>query len=74
MTDKNRTFEDEVERIIRIEIPHWKNGGTNFTSVLLHLIAKADTENRFRLKKVYPAEVEGWCRWEYNRWFESGKS
>lgn len=32
-------------------------GGSNFTAILLRLIAKADGENREKLSRVYPVEV-----------------
>ena len=58
-------FEQEVSRIIKIEIPHWKNNnGNGFTSLLLDLIQKADNHNKHKLSKIYPAEVEAFRRWE----------
>ena len=57
-------FEKKVERLLRIDIPHMLNDGTNFTSCLMRLIAKSDPANKYKLKQCYPAEVEAVRRWQ----------
>ncbi len=57
-------MEERIKEVIKIEIPHWQNGGTNFTSKLLTLIQTADPSNKFKLSQVFPAEVEALKRWE----------
>ena len=37
--------------------------GDWFTAQLLRLIAKADMENRWRLRRGFPEEVEAYERW-----------
>ncbi|GAA4649678.1 hypothetical protein GCM10023116_19570 [Kistimonas scapharcae] len=61
-------FEEHIKQIIDIEIPHWQNDGTNFTSLLLTLIQKADPANLYKIQLGFPAEVEAFKRWEAKRW------
>ena len=62
MAEKN--LEPAVKRCLQIEIPHWQNGGDNFTSYLFELIRKADPSNRHKISQLWPAEVEAYRRWE----------
>jgi hypothetical protein len=39
-------------------------GGDSFTGILILLIAKADPDNRARLKTAYPVEVEAYELWQ----------
>lgn len=41
-----------------IEIEVWQAGGTNFTSLLLTLISKADRGNLERLRMAFPYQVK----------------
>lgn len=57
-------YEVRVKRILAIDIPHWQNGtGDWFTVKLLALIAKADGQNRERIRLGFPQEVEAYERW-----------
>jgi len=38
-------------------------GATHFTASLFMLIAKADTNNALKLRRVYPEEVDAFRRW-----------
>lgn len=49
---------------LKIKIKYWQEGGTNFTSMLFTLIAKADHENRERLRVAFPDVVEAWESWQ----------
>ena len=53
-----------VKRVLEIEIPHWINGGTNFTSILLYLISKSDPSNKYKLRQHWPAEVKAIELWQ----------
>ena len=59
---------DKVEQIKKIEIPHWRNGGTNFTSQLLLLIQKADPANRHKIALAFPDEVQAFKEWDALGW------
>jgi hypothetical protein len=48
-----------------LEIKHWQTDGTNFTSVLLSLICKADSINTERLAMGYPEEVAAANAWSH---------
>lgn len=41
----------------------WQHGGTNFTSLLYDLIAKADNENKERIRLAFPHEVKAYLEW-----------
>lgn len=64
----------EVERIKKIDIPHWQDDGSNFTSLLLQLIQKADNHNKYKIAQSYPNEVEAFRQWEAQRWAEYEQS
>ena len=49
---------EEVERWQRI-------GGSNFTQLLIRLIAKADEENKEKLLKSFPNVVGAYLMWYY---------
>ena len=44
--------------------------GTWFTSELLRLIAKADDDNREKIRAGFPEEVEAYERWYYKDRYE----
>lgn len=46
-----------------LEIKVWQNGGTNFTSILLTLIQKADLINQERLRIAFPDAVKAFYEW-----------
>ena len=57
-------YESHIEHVLYIDIPHWQNGtGDWFTIKLLALIAKADPQNRERIRLGFPQEVEAYERW-----------
>jgi hypothetical protein len=39
---------------------------TNFTTMLLRLIAKSDPHNRERIRLAYPEAVDAWEQWQRN--------
>ena len=45
----------------------------NFSAQLFRLIAKADTLNRERIRRVFPAHVEAFEDWYYQRGFYAPK-
>ena len=54
-----------VRHVMAIDIPAWQHGsGDWFTVKLLALIAKADLQNRERIRRGFPQEVEAYERWE----------
>lgn len=55
------------KRLKRANIPHWLNGGTDFISNLLSLIAKADCSNLRRIEQAFPEEVEAYRRWYFEQ-------
>ena len=56
--------EARIKHVLEIDIPAWQNGVASwFTVMLLGLIAKADTDNRERIRDGFPAEVEAYERW-----------
>lgn len=63
----NAIDETVVQRLIRVDIPHWQSGADNFTSLLFGLIRKADPGNRQKLHSLWPNEVEAFVRWQAER-------
>ncbi len=58
------SYEAHVQHVLTIDIPHWQMGsGDWFTIKLLTLIAKADGQNRERIRLGFPQEVEAYERW-----------
>ncbi|WP_422444141.1 hypothetical protein [Endozoicomonas sp. ALB091] len=64
--------QQEVDRLKRIDIPHWINGGTNFTSKLFVLIQTSDPDNKWKIKQVFPNEVEALRQWNEENLHEPG--
>lgn len=46
-----------------LKIKVWQSGGTDFTSLLLTLIQKADPINQERLRIVFPDAVKAFYKW-----------
>lgn len=53
-----------TEHQAKLELFHWLNGGTCFSSQLFILISKADNENRHALAQAFPAHVKVWEEWQ----------
>ena len=56
-----------IQRLIKVDIPHWQSGSDNFTSLLFSMIQKADPHNKQKLRSLWPDEVAALMYWQAER-------
>lgn len=55
---------DDYKQAVRDLFIRSRGGtGDNFTILLLHLIGKADPDNRYRISQGFPQTVKAWFDW-----------
>lgn len=50
-----------------LRLRYWRQGGTNFTSLLFSLISKSDPDNLERIALGFPFEVLVWQEWQASK-------
>ena len=53
-------------KALAMHIWTWQHSGTNFSSMLVALIHKADPGNQFRIEKGFPGLISVYREWEHS--------
>ena len=63
--EKAKPTEEEIKEAAGLVANWQRHGGTSFATKLLSLFGKADTENRKKLARGFPALAQAWLDWQF---------